>query len=50
MLISNNLQGEISGKKFTSSQTSVLQDHMVTCVTKKVFFQEFGTGTKNGSF
>jgi len=39
---------EISEIFSTSSQTSVLQDHMVTCVKNKI--QKFGTCTRNGSF
>jgi len=35
---------EISKKKFMSSQTSLLQDPMVTCVPK------FGNGFRNGNF
>jgi len=34
----------------TSSQTSLLQDPMVTYVQKKKKFQKFGTCTRNGSF
>jgi len=40
---------EISEFFSESSQTSVLQDPMVTCV-EKCFFSKFGTCTKNGSF
>jgi len=40
---------KISENFSTSSQTSVPQDHMVTCV-KKAFFQKIGTCTRNGSF
>jgi len=40
---------EISEIFSTSSQTSLLQDHIVTCVQKR-FFQKFDTCTRNGSF
>jgi len=40
---------EISKFFSTSSQTSVLQDHVVTCV-QNVFFLKFDTCTRNGSF
>jgi len=41
---------EISEILSTSSQTSVLQDPMVTCVQKYVFFLKFGTYIRNANF
>jgi len=41
---------EISENFSTSSQTSLLQDPVVTCVQKSFFFQKFDTCTRNGNF
>jgi len=41
---------EISELFSISSQTSILQDPMVTCVQKCYFFPKFGTYAQNGNF